>query len=379
MVGLMKKQLSSVLIKPSGPDCNLNCEYCFYLEKSELFSKEKKHRMTETVLEEMTKQIMQQSGSQISFAWQGGEPTLMGIPFFEKAIELQKKYGGDKIVANSIQTNGLLIDDDWVSFLKRNNFLVGLSLDGPEHIHDKYRTNKGGKGSWEKVEKSAKLMLNGGVEVNALTVLNEYSAQFPEEIYNYHKSLYLNYMQFIPCLESDPNDNTKLAPYSVSVEQYGTFLKKVFDLWIADFDGTLATTFVRFFDAMFHHYVGLPTPQCTLMNECGNYVVVEHNGDVFACDFYVGDQWKLGNVQTHKLLEMLNSDKQNEFGVLKTVLPEECLSCKWLSQCRGGCPKDRVINPINNQLYYFCQSYKLFFEHSDLPFRQLLERWQHLQ
>lgn len=372
----MKKQLTSVLIKPSGPDCNLDCTYCFYLEKSELFSENKVHRMSETVLEEMTKQIMQQAAPQISFAWQGGEPTLMGIPFFEKAIELQKKYGVDKVVANSIQTNGLLIDEEWVSFLKRNNFLVGLSLDGPEHIHDKYRVKKGGQGSWKQVEKSAELLLNGGVEVNALTVLNEYSAQFPEEIYNYHKSLGLNFMQFIPCLESDPHDMNKIASYSVSTEQYGTFLKKVFSLWIADFEGTRATTFVRFFEAVFHHYAGYTAPQCTLMKVCGNYVVIEHNGDVFTCDFYVDDEWKLGNVQTHKLLEMLNSDKQNAFGELKAVLPEECLSCEWLSQCRGGCPKDRTINPINNQLNYFCQSFKMFFEYSDLPFRQLYDRWK---
>ncbi len=373
---MKQKSLNSVLIKPAGPDCNLDCTYCFYLEKDKLFSDVREHRMSEIVLEEMTKQIMQQAGSYISFAWQGGEPTLMGIPFFEKAVEFQKQYGGNKIITNSIQTNGLLIDDKWVAFLKRNNFLVGLSLDGPQHIHDKYRIMNGGQDSWEKVEHSAKLMFDSGVEVNALTVLTDYSVQFPEEIYNYHKSLNLNYLQFIPCLETDPDDKTKLASYSVTAEQYGSFLKKVFDLWIADFEGLRAKTSVRFFDSVFHHYIAYPPPQCTLMNECGVYVVVEHNGDVFACDFYVNPEWKLGNVQTHKLVEMLNSDKQKEFGEEKTVLPKVCLSCHWLTQCRGGCPKDRVVNPTNSQLNYFCRSYKMFFEYADVPLRRLAEMWE---
>lgn len=377
-MNILKQQipLTSILIKPSGPDCNLGCIYCFYLEKADLFSETKKHRMSESVLEEMIKQAMQQTDSHITFAWQGGEPTLMGLPFFEKAVAFQKQYAGNHTFSNSLQTNGILIDDKWAEFLRINNFLVGLSLDGSQQIHDKYRVMKGGKGSWKKVEESAKQLLNAGVEVNVLTVLNEHSAQFPEEIYNYHKLLNFEFLQFIPCLETEPIDKTKLAAHSVTVEQYGNFLIKIFDLWLADIEGTKATISVRFFDSVFHHYVGYPAPQCTLMEECGVYVVVEHNGDVFACDFYVEPKWKLGNVQTHKLTDMLNSDRQKEFGALKAVLPETCLSCKWLPQCRGGCPKDRVVNPVDNQLNYFCESFKMFFEHADAPLRALAGTWK---
>ena len=269
-----------------------------------------------------------------------------------------------------------MIDDNWITFLKENNFLVGLSLDGPQHIHDKYRVMKGGQGSWEKVTKSAELMLNASVEVNALTVLNNYSAQFPEEIYNYHKSLNLNFMQFIPCLESDLNEDNIIAPFSLTPELYGTFLIKIFDLWFAEFEKNRATTSIRLFDSLFHHYAGYSPPQCTLMEECGVYVVVEHSGDVYACDFYVEPEWKLGNVKTDKLVEMLNSEKQKVFGELKGELPEECLACAWLSQCQGGCPKDRVINPTNKKLNYFCKSYKMLFEHSDIPFQRLTKSWK---
>ena len=207
-----KKPLNSVLIKPAGPDCNLACSYCFYLEKAGLFTETKIHRMSVEVLEEMVKQVLSQSGSNISFGWQGGEPTLMGLPFFEKAVDFQISYGDGKTVGNGLQTNGILIDRSWAKFLKQYNFLVGLSLDGPEFIHNHYRSHPGKKGSWQTVFDNTKLMLDAGVEVNALTVVTDFSVQFPGEIYQFFKENGLTFMQFIPCVETDISNSGHLAP-----------------------------------------------------------------------------------------------------------------------------------------------------------------------
>jgi uncharacterized protein len=370
------KPLNSVLIKPAGPDCNMACTYCFYLEKTELFPETKKHRMSESVLEETIRQVLTFGGAQVSFGWQGGEPTLMGLPFFERAVELQQRYGRGQTVGNGLQTNGILINREWADFLSRYQFLVGLSLDGPEHIHNRYRRLRGGQDSYEKVTASANLMLEAGVAVNALSVVNDYSVRFPEEIYRFHKEMGLRYMQFIPCLEPHPEDREKIAPFTAPPEEYGLFLCRVFDLWLKDFDGTVATTSIRFFDSVFHTYVGLPPPECTLLKECGVYVVVEHNGDIYSCDFFVDPEWRLGNIMEGKLIDMLNSARQAQFGRQKSTLPEECRKCRWLVRCRGGCPKDRFNNPEDRSLDYFCKAYKIFFAHADPTFRKLAEDWK---
>jgi uncharacterized protein len=371
-----KKKLSSVLIKPAGPDCNMACTYCFYLEKSRLFSATKVHRMNEEILEETIKQVLAQGEREVSFGWQGGEPTLMGLDFFRKAVELQQIYGKGQSVGNGLQTNGLLIDQEWADFLGTYKFLIGLSLDGPEHIHNRYRLLRNGEGSWARVKDKAKLLLDNDVATNALTVINDYSVEFPEEIYTFHKSIGLNYMQFIPCLEPDPRDPSREAPFSAPPDKYGQFLCRVFDLWLDDFDGMIATTSIRFFDSLFHIYVGMPAPECTLLRECGVYVVIEHNGDVYACDFFVDPEWKLGNIKAGKLVDMLNSSTQNRFGHLKTALPDECKKCPWLLVCRGGCTKDRLNNPSNKKLSFYCSSYKMFFEHADGRFKELALEWK---
>ncbi len=374
-----KKKLSSILIKPAGPDCNMACTYCFYLEKSELFSETKTHRMSEDILEETIKQVLSQGEKDVSFGWQGGEPTLMGLPFFRKAVEFQQQYGKGQSVGNGLQTNGLLIDQEWAEFLGKYRFLIGLSLDGPEHIHNRYRLMRNGKGSWSRVVDKAKLLLDKEVATNALTVINDYSADYPEEIYAFHKSIGLNYMQFIPCLEIDPRDPSRSAPFSAPADKYGRFLCRVFDLWLDDFDGMVATTSIRFFDSLFHIYVDFPPPECTLLKECGVYVVVEHNGDVYSCDFFVSPDWKLGNIMTNRLVDMLNSSVQNRFGKLKSSLPHDCLNCTWLRMCRGGCTKDRFHNPSNAELNHFCESYKMFFEHADKKFKDLASEWKRQQ
>ena len=374
-----RKPLSSILVKPAGPDCNMGCEYCFYLEKEELFKESKIHRMSESVLKEIIKQTLEQTSSNFSFGWQGGEPTLMGLPFFEKAVEFQQKYGRGQVVGNGLQTNGILIDQEWATFLKKYNFLVGLSLDGPEHIHDHYRSLKGGQPSWQKVMDRAQLMLKNSVAVNALSVVNDYSVNFPEDIYKFHKELGLSFMQFIPCVETNPNDKSRAAPFSVSAEIYGEFICKIFDLWYNDFENGSPTTSVRYFDSVFYSYVGMKPPECTLHTSCGIYLVVEHNGDVYSCDFFVEPNWKLGNVMQDRLIDLLNSEKQNEFGLLKADFPKDCLECKWLKHCYGGCTKDRIKDPRDKGLDHFCTSHKMFFEHADKKMRQLADDWQDQQ
>ena len=375
-----KKVLNSVLVKPAGPDCNLQCTYCFYLQKEALFPETKKHRMSEAILKEMVRQVMRQGGPNVNFGWQGGEPTLMGRAFFEKAVQYQARFGrGGQTVGNGLQTNGVLIDESFARFLADAKFLVGLSLDGPEHVHDRYRHLRGGQPSWKRVVKARDILLNAGAEVNALIVVNDYSVHYAREIYEYHKRNGLTFMQFIPAVEPDPLDPTRAAPYSVSAEDYGKFLVELFDLWIADFRYGQPTTSIRWFDSVFYTYVGFEAPECTLLKECGVYVVVEHNGDVYSCDFYVEPRWRLGNVMEGNLVDMLNSELQHEFGAVKKAMPKECYSCEWLRHCYGGCPKDRQNDPRDRGSNHFCQSYKMFFSHADGRLRREADRWLEAQ
>jgi uncharacterized protein len=367
-----KTTLNSVLVKPAGPRCNLACTYCFFLDKSKLFGGDNIYRMNEQILRNLVRQMMRQGERNVSFGWQGGEPTLMGIPFFERAVEYQIRFGrSGQSVGNGLQTNGILIDDDWALFLHDARFLVGLSLDGPQHIHDYYRRFPNGKRSWQRVVLARDVLLQHDVKVNALVVVNDYSANFAEEIYNFHKNNGLHFMQFIPCVEPDLQNPSKTSSFSVSAEAYGRFLCELFDLWCDDFIDGKPTTSIRWFDSLFHTYVDLAAPECTLLPECGVYLVVEHNGDVFSCDFFVEPRWHLGNLLTHSLSELLNSPKQIEFGRLKTNLPAECAHCEWLTHCWGGCPKDRLGD--------FCQSFKIFFAHSDDKLRKLAEAWKKQQ
>ena len=370
---LNRKKLTSLLIKPAGPDCNLHCHYCFYLKKSELFPDTHRHRMSQEILEETIRQAMSQSDPEIYFGWQGGEPTLMGLDFFRQAAYIQQKYGTQKSVSNGFQTNGLLINKDWAQFFRAHNFLVGLSLDGPEHIHDRYRRHSSGQGSWAKVVETSKLLLDSEVATNALVVVNDYSVRFPEEIYEFLKSLGLTYMQFIPCLEPDPQNPGKPTNFSVPADQYGDFLLRLFKLWKADLHDGRPSTYIRNFEALLFAFAGLTPPDCTLHKECGDYMVVEHNGEVYSCDFYVQPEWKLGDVKEKRLIDMLNSAPQRKFGKRKSHLPEECKKCQWLLFCRGGCPKERGYLP-EPEKSYFCQSYQRFFQQASPFFRELVER-----
>jgi uncharacterized protein len=370
---MTRKHLNSVLVKPAGPDCNLACDYCFYTCKSGLFPETKPHRMSEETLTEMIRQLMQQAGEQVGLGWQGGEPTLMGLPFFEKAVDLMGRFGHNQAVGNGLQTNGLLIDKDWMRFLRQYNFLVGLSLDGPQPIHDRYRLTKSGLGTWTTVVDRAKLMLDGGVAVNALSVVTDFAADYPEEIYSFLKELGLDYMQFIPCVEFDPAAPGNVQPLSVTPEKYSSFLCTLFDLWIKDFDGDRPTTSIRYFDSIFYRYVGLTPPECSLQDDCGTYLVVEHTGDVYACDFFVEPKWHLGNIHEDTMDKMLGSEKQNIFGAMKKNLPPECIECRWLKYCTGGCPRYR---PSPDQPGYLCEAYRRFFHHADIRMRDLATTWK---
>ena len=373
-MAIVRRHLDAVLVKPAGPDCNMACAYCFYLGKTGLFPAGT-HRMTDDVLDELVRQVMSQPVPDLSFAWQGGEPTLMGLPFFRKAVDHQIRYGRGKTVGNGLQTNGLLLDGDWAAFLAERAFLVGLSLDGPGHVHDRYRTLRGGRSTWSAVADKALMLLDAGVAVNAVSVVTDYSSSRAEEIYRFHKDLGLTHMQFIPCLEADPRDPARPAPFSVSPGGYGRFLVELFDLWLGDVRDGVAATSVRYFDSVFHRYVELEAPDCTLGERCGVNLVVEHNGDVFSCDFFVEPAWKLGNVREGRLIDMLNSPRQVAFGAMKAARHARCAECPWLRLCFGGCTKDRLRVPADDGQTHFCLSYRMFFEHADRALRDLADQW----
>jgi uncharacterized protein len=369
----LKKPLSFILVKPSGPDCNLACSYCFYTRNEAYFGSGHIHRMSDEVLEAMIRKSLGRPGQQMGFGWQGGEPTLMGLDFYRRAIELQERYGNGMRVSNSLQTNGVLINDEWNEFLKQHNFLVGLSLDGPAHVHDHYRVDRGGRGTHAIVENTARSMLEAGVAVNAISVVSDYSSRFAQEIYTYHKSLGFEYQQFIPCIEMEADGSKAVAGYSVTPEKYGRFLCDLFDLWADDWVDGKPTTSIRTFETFAEVYLGRVPSECSARRTCGEYLVVEHTGEVYSCDFFVEDAWKLGNILEDNPEEMLNGYRQTLFGNMKGRLPDKCLKCPWLGFCQGGCTKDRLRDPHDKRFNHFCESYKMFFAHADTRFKELME------
>ena len=366
------KTLRSVLIKPAGPDCNLRCSYCFYTEKAAMFGPKSRHRMSGATLEAAIGQVMGQSPESVAISWQGGEPTLMGLHFYEEAVRLERKYGEGKTVGNAFQTNGILIDRRWAQFFRDNEFLVGLSIDGPRHVHDYYRKHLNGSPSWAQVMHGAETLLTSGVAVNAVSTVTRYSGDHPDEVYDFLKGVGFSYMQFIPVVEKLPG-GSQVTHYSVSAAQYGEFLNRLFERWQNDFtlDGT--GTSVRFFDAVLARYLGLEAAECELSDTCGTYLVIEHNGDVYSCDFFVEPDHRLGSVHSDTLTEMLNSSQQESFGNAKAHLAPVCSECRWLAYCRGGCPKDRLKNPAGDGTSYFCGSYRKFFERADSRFRRMAQ------
>ncbi len=364
-----------VLAKPIGPICNLDCEYCFYLQKKALFPDSKNFRMTDSVLENFTRKYIeaQPMGTQkIDFAWQGGEPTLMGVDFFRKAIEYQRTYARPGMtITNSLQTNGTLLDDKWGKFLHDNGFLVGLSVDGPEEIHNRFRLDKKGRGSFQEVMHGLEILQKHSVEFNTLTVVQSHNSRYPREVYDFLKDCGSTFLQFIPIVEPDSDDTVTYR--SVPPESYGSFLNGV-DRWLEQSD--VGEIFVQDFDLLLSQVMGMPATLCVHAETCGRSVAIEHNGDLFSCDHFVNREDQIGNVLQHTMVSMLDGPQQTKFGQDKRdALPQYCLDCEFLEYCNGGCPKDRLVETPAGEpgLNYLCQGYKTYYSHTIPTFEKMAE------
>jgi uncharacterized protein len=379
-----------IMAKPHGPICNLDCTYCYYLEKENLYAaKGRDYRMSDTVLEAYIRQYIQaQDAQHVSFAWQGGEPTLLGIPFFERVLVLQEKYSGGKTIDNAFQTNGTLLDDAWGEFLARNKFLIGLSVDGPEEIHDAYRLDKGGQPTFARVMRGLEFLKKHGVEFNTLTVINRKNSYHPQKIYRFLKQIGSTYLQFIPVVEQvaaqpDPNGLVLLKPYarqetsvsewSVEPLQFGRFLSGVFDEWVLNDVGRV---FVQVFDVALESWSGLSQSLCVFAPQCGKALVVEHNGDLYSCDHFVYPENRLGNILEKAMSGLVTSPQQTRFGNAKSLaLPSDCQKCDVRFACNGECPKHRFTTTTSGEygLNYLCAGYKQFFHHIDPYMRFMAE------
>lgn len=358
----------SLLVKPASADCNLRCSYCFYIDHIKMFSKDKTHRMSDKILERMIKTYMETDQSIYSFGWQGGEPTLMGVDFFKKTVKLQKKYGRQGArVSNGLQTNTTLIDDEFAAFLKEYNFLVGVSLDGPEEIHDYYRVNIDGKGSHSMVLKGIEALNKHDVDYNVLVLVNKQNVDKAALVYKYLKDMGVNYHQYIPCVEFDDDGN--LLPYAITGREWGNFLMDIFNEWYPKDTRKIS---VRLFDSVLSLIVEGNYTTCHLAGNCCQYFVVEYNGDIYPCDFFVQDDLRLGNVMSHSWSVLQHSRKYKEFGALKTEWNKACQNCDVLPFCSGDCLKHRLYeNDDPRKLSHLCQGRKLFFRETSAKFKQL--------
>jgi uncharacterized protein len=369
-----------LMAKPIGSVCNLDCTYCYYLEKEKLYPNDpEKWFMSEKTLESFIQQYLYSTSERgVLFTWHGGEPIMRGMEFFQKAVALQQKYARGRIISNSIQTNGTTLTEDWCKFFRDNQFLVGLSIDGPEHCHDMYRVYKSGQPSFRKVMKGVELLQKHKVEFNTLSVVNDYNSQYPVEIYRFLKDIGSHYMQFTPIVERiDPAakqgelsilppgtmKTAQVTPWSVRPLDYGNFLVSIFDEWVRKDVGDY---FVVTFDCVLANWMGVPPPLCIYAETCGHAGAVEYNGDVYSCDHFVFPEYKLGNLREKTLLTYMNSPFQQQFGKNKRdALPSFCKQCEFLDICTGECPKNRIISTPEGEpgLNYLCEGFKLFYSH----------------
>ena len=353
-----------LMAKPIGPLCNLDCSYCFYLNKEQHFPKGTSFRMSRDILEAYIRDyIAAQKTQNVEFTWQGGEPLLIGIAFFETVIELQAKYAGNKAISNTLQTNGTLIDPDWADFLAQHDFLVGLSLDGDQLVNDRYRPDKQGRSSFENARRGFNLLLDRGVRVNILATVARQTAPMGREIYLSLKSLGATFIQFNPVVERQEGAPNNVTPESVLPGAYGDFLCAVFDEWLKADVGQIH---VMNFEWALASWCGLPASVCLFAESCGKALILEHDGSVFSCDHFMDPNHRLGNILNQDLGELITSPFQRAFGDAKrTALPDECLSCDFLFACRGECPKNRFAahDGMDPNLNYLCSSYKKYFRH----------------
>lgn len=371
----MTKQPFNLIIKPAGAQCNLACEYCFFLKKERLYPGSN-FRMSKEMLETFIRQYLDsQPEGEVFFTWQGGEPTLMGISFYEKALEFQKQYArpGQRAI-NALQTNGHLLNDEWCAFLKANGFLVGLSMDGPAEMHDAHRKDRAGHGSHAKALAGLELLKKYAVDTNILACVSDANVHQPLEVYRYFRdTLGMQHLQFIPIVERDNQSGSqrgvKLTTRSVSGKDYGEFLTAIFDEWVRRDVGRV---FVQLFEACAGVWMGYPAPICIFNETCGECLALEHTGDLYACDHYVQPDALLGNIKTLDMGKMAGSNKQKEFGQnKKDLLPNHCLRCDVRFMCNGGCPKNRILPPKGETLpiNYLCEGYQAFFRHVDQPMK----------
>ncbi len=366
-----------VMTKPAGSACNLNCKYCFYLEKEQLYPGPSVRRMTDEILESYIRQYIEaQKVPDVNFAWQGGEPTILGLEYFRKIVKLQERYADGKQITNALQTNGTLLDDEWGQFLKENAFLVGLSIDGPRELHDRYRVDRGGRPTFDRVLRGLELLKKHGVEFNTLTCVQRHNARKPLEVYRFLKEVGSGYMQFIPIVEratATPGSDglTLVAPdstvgatvtdWSVEPLQYGRFLTAIFDEWVRHDVGRY---YVQLFDVALGAWLGMDPGLCVFSESCGTGLVLEHNGDVYSCDHYVYPENRLGNLAEEPLGDLVRGERQRAFGAAKRDrLPKQCLACEVRFACNGECPKHRFVKTADGEagLNYLCAGYKHFF------------------
>ncbi len=380
------------MTKPIGSRCNLDCSYCFYLEKEKLYPDAGGMRMKPEVLAAYIRDyIAAQPGPVVHFAWQGGEPTLLGVDYFRNVIALQERYAEGRTIENALQTNGVLLDDAWGEFLSRHHFLVGLSVDGPAHLHDAYRVDKGGLPTFDRVMAGLQVLKKHGVEFNTLTTVHRKNSPHALEVYRFLREAGSGYLQFIPIVERNappattdglwlapPPDHADAAtldaqvtPWSVRPADYGQFLITIFDEWVRRDVGRV---YVQQFDAALANWAGEPAGVCVFTENCGRAVAVEHNGDVYSCDHYVYPRYQLGNLLNTSLAALVDSPQQQAFGRAKSAtLPRFCRECPVRFACHGECPKHRFLRTPDGEpgLNYLCAGYKKFFSHIDSPMRTM--------
>ena len=378
----------SIMSKPAGSKCNIDCKYCYYLEKEKLFPSEKKFKMNDKILEQYIKQQIEASCiagmKEVPFAWQGGEPTLLGIDYFKRIIALQKKYAPKGVdVTNAIQTNGILLNRDWGLFLKEYNFLVGISIDGPKELHDRYRVYRAGTPTFDSVIKGLDILQNEEVDFNVLTTVHHANTTKGAEVYKFLKSLGVKFIQFIPIVERVGHNGLAKAPqiengdqlkeWSVRPLAYGKFLCDVFDVW---FKKDIGEIFVQFFDVQVGLWLGKGSSLCVFSETCGNALAIEHDGSLFSCDHYVYPEYKLGNILDQPLKNLVWNSRQTEFGQeKKSKLTSQCQKCKFRFACNGGCPKHRFAKSKAGEEghNYFCESYLRFFMHAGDRLKKMAE------
>lgn len=363
-----------VMVKPTGALCNLRCDYCFYLEKARLYPDRNARCMDDATLKQfIQQQIAAQDSDEVIFAWQGGEPTLAGLAFFQRAVALQAEFANGKIILNTFQTNGILLDDAWCRFFAQHQFLIGISVDGDASLHDAFRKTHSGKPTHQHVEAAIKRLQNYSVAFNTLTVVNAFNCQHPLQVYDYLKNLGSRHMQFIPLLETSEG-----APSERSLQpaDFGVFLTSIFYQWVRHDIGVIE---VPIFEHAFAACCGLPPLTCVFAPSCGSAFALELNGDLYQCDHFVTPEYLLGNLHHNTLREMLESDANLAFAQNKLPLAQECLACEVKSACYGGCPKDRVMLSSRGlpELNYFCASYRAFFTFVEPYMRTMKTLWEH--